>query len=216
MLEYENKTNDYYQNSRPDIMKHVPKNLAKALDVGCAGGDFGLQLKNERKAEVWGIEPMESPAQKAEKRLDKVLIGKCEEKILEVPDHYFDAIFFNDVLEHLENPYQLLNIVKNKLSPEGIVISSIPNMRYYKALTELLFKKDWKYKKSGVQDFTHLRFFTGKSIKRMYQEQGYEVLLHKGINASPSLRPVLLNIPVLFTAYDIFYKQYLTIARPNP
>lgn len=214
MLKYEDKTEDYYQNSRPDIMVHIPKTMNKVLDVGCAGGDFGLQIKTQKQAEVWGIEPMPEPAREAEKKLDKVLVGKCEEKILEVPDNYFDVVFFNDVLEHLENPYELLNTLKRKLTQDAVVISSIPNMRHYKALSELLFKKDWKYKKSGVQDFTHLRFFTSKSIKRMYQEQGYEILLHKGLNASPSLRPILLNIPVLFTAYDIFYKQYITIAKP--
>ena len=62
-------------------------------------------------------------------------------------------------------------------------------------------------------DFTHLRFFTSKSIQRMYKEAGYEIIHHKGINRTKSIRPYLYNLLMLFTAFDMFYVQFATIAK---
>jgi hypothetical protein len=75
-----------------------------------------------------------------------------------------------------------------------------------------LFAKDWKYEGHGVMDKTHLRFFTGKSIRRMYEELGYSVLTHEGINVTRSIKPILFNILFLFTQMDIRNVQYATVA----
>jgi alanine dehydrogenase len=76
----------------------------------------------------------------------------------------------------------------------------------------LLIKKDWKYEDYGVMDFTHLRFFTEKSIIRMFVEAGYSIKISEGINKSKSIKPYLYNIPFLFTQLDIRYPQYATVA----
>lgn len=47
----------------------------------------------------------------------------------------------------------------------------------------------------------------------MYEDLGYEVLVHTGINRSRSIKPYLYNIPVLFTQLDIRYPQYATVAK---
>lgn len=52
----------------------------------------------------------------------------------------------------------------------------------------------------------------GKSIKRMYNELGYTILKHKGINVTKSMKPILFNIPFLFTQMDIRNVQYATVA----
>ena len=85
-------------------------------------------------------------------------------------------------------------------------------MRYHNELRKLLIKKDWKYEQHGVMDFTHMRFFTQKSIRRMYEDAGYSVLINEGINKSKSLKPILYNILFLFTQRDIFYLQFATVA----
>ena len=76
----------------------------------------------------------------------------------------------------------------------------------------MVFLKDWKYDDFGIMDKTHLRFFTGKSIKRMYEDLGYDVLIHEGINITRSLKPILFNILTLFTQMDIRIHQYATVA----
>ncbi len=46
------------------------------------------------------------------------------------------------------------------------MVGSVPNVRYFKNLFDLLVLRDWDYKDSGVLDRTHLRYFTLKSLRR--------------------------------------------------
>lgn len=212
-MDYQNKPQDYYSHVRSEMLAFLPDGSKTILDVGCADGSFAFQVKKISGAEVWGIEYMEEEAKKAAEKLDRVFAGPCEGHIDNLPENYFDVIFFNDVLEHLQDPYAVLKAIKSKLSDTGVIISSIPNIRYHRVLVPLLFRKQFEYQAEGVMDKTHLRFFTGSSIRKMYEDQGYEIVEHKGINASRSLKPVLLNLPLLFTATDIRYPQYATVAR---
>ena len=211
-MDYENKPDGYYNNIRYEMLKYLPLDSKTVIDIGCGDGSFAQVIKERTNAEVWGIEYMKEEALKAEKLLDKVYAGPCEDHLDLLPEHYFDVVYFNDVLEHLVDPYTVLEKIKTHLKPGGIVISSIPNIRYHNALIKLFFKKEWEYKGSGVMDKTHLRFFTGKSILKMYERLGYKVQVHEGINKSKSLKPYLYNIPLFFTHLDIRYPQYATVA----
>ncbi len=212
-MDYENKPEGYYDNIRVEMLKYLPEDSKRVLDVGCGNGALAEVIKEQTGAEVWGIEYMDGEAQLAKEKLDKVFSGPCEDYLDELPDNYFDAIYFNDVLEHLVDPYMVLGKIKHKLSADGVVISSIPNVRYHGTFLRVLTQKDWRYDDHGVMDKTHLRFFTGKSIHRMYEEEGYTVISHEGINQSKSLKPYLYNIPVFFTQLDIRYPQYATVAK---
>ncbi len=194
------------------MLAYLPNNPKTIIDIGCGAGAFAEALKHKTNAETWGIEYMDKEAQVAATKLDKVFSGPCEDYLDELPDHYFDVIYCNDVLEHLVDPEMVLTKLKKKLTNKGILISSIPNIRYHNTFMRLVFKKDWIYNDHGVMDKTHLRWFTGKSIQRMYEDLGYTVLQHEGINKSKSIKPWLYNIPVLFTHLDIRYPQYATVA----
>lgn len=211
MIDYNNKPNGYYNNARLEMLKYLPLDAKKVLDVGCGNGILAEIIKNNNKAEVWGIELMEEEAVEAKKKLDKVFIGSCEDFIKDLPDGYFDVIYFNDVLEHLVDPYSVLEKMKLKLSEKGIIISSIPNVRFYRTFSKVVFGKDWKYDDFGIMDKTHLRFFTGKSIKRMYEELGFDIQIHEPINVSKSLKPIIFNLFVFFTQMDIRNLQYATV-----
>ncbi len=211
-LDYINKPKDYYQNERPEMLKYLPKEVNTILDVGCSSGEFGSSLKHVTNAEVWGIEPMDEFANEAKGKLDKVLISSVEGAISQLPENYFDIIFFNDVLEHLLDPYTVLEMMKPKLTHNGKVISSIPNIRYFRTFFKLLFKGEWDYQDEGILDRTHVRFFTKNSIIKMYENAGYTIESHEGINRSNSLKPVLINIPLLFKASDMKYPQFATVA----
>lgn len=215
IMDYQNKSGKYYSKVRQEMKKYLPSNAGKIIDVGCGNGSFAKTIKQDTGAEVWGIEYTKEGAQEADKVLDKVYSGSCEENLKNLPDHYFDVAFFNDVLEHMPDPAKVLKAFKSKMAPDGILISSIPNIRYHNALIPILLKKDFKYKSSGVMDYTHLRFFTSKSIQRMFREQGYTIITHEGINKSRSIKPLLYNIPFLFTQMDIFYPQFATVAKVN-
>lgn len=206
---------DYYTSDRKDIFPFIPQGIQKTLDVGCARGVFSTKLKKERNSETWGIEMLKEPAEIAKTKLDKVLIGSFEEVAHELPLEYFDCIFFNDVLEHMPYPETCLKKIKANIQPTGRIIASIPNMRYIEVLKELIFKKDWRYKDSGILDRTHLRFFTKKSIIRMFEDCGYKIDRIQGINGvSPFCLTSLINMALLNSLDDVKYKQFLVIASP--
>lgn len=214
-MDYNNKSEVYYSKLRPEMLQFMPQGVQNILVVGCGEGYFAKSIRDHLNSEleIWGIELMQEQGLKAKKYLDKILIGKCEDRLNELPQHFFDAIFFNDVLEHLIDPYSVLSSCKQNLREKGVIISSIPNVRYHNTFMDLVLNKNWNYQSSGVLDKTHLRFFTKKSIKKMYEDLGYEVLQHKGINRSKSLKPYFYNILFFFTAMDIFYPQFATVVR---
>ncbi|GAA4281256.1 class I SAM-dependent methyltransferase [Gaetbulibacter aestuarii] len=212
-MDYDNKPQGYYDNIRSEMLQFLPPDAQCVLDVGCGNGAFALVIKKQNDAEVWGIEFTEGPGNEAKDVLDQVFVGRCEDYMDDLPENYFDAIYFNDVLEHLVDPYEVLKRVKSKLKPEGVIISSIPNVRHFNTFKRVLFNKDWRYEDYGVMDRTHLRFFTKKSIRRMYEDLGYNVLIHKGINRSKSIKPYLFYALTLFTQLDMQYVQFATVVK---
>lgn len=211
-MSYDSKPDGYFNNPRPEMLAFLPVNAKKVLDIGCGNGTFAKAIKERNNAEVWGIELMEAEAETAKSILHRIFIGPCEDYIIDLPNGYFDAIYFNDVLEHLVDPYVVLKNIKKKLAPKGVIISSIPNIRYHSALYSLVIKKDFKYEEYGIMDKTHMRFFTNKSIRKMYTDLGYNIKQHIGIKPTKSIKPYIYNIPLFFTAMDIRYLQYATVA----
>lgn len=210
------KQKEYYGYMRPEMLSLVPSSAKKTLEIGCAQGNFSSQLVKEG-IETWGVEPNIDSAKTASEKLYKVLEGTLDDTINELPNNYFDAIILNDVLEHLLYPWDDLEKLKLKLASDGVLISSIPNVRYAKNLFNLLVRKDWAYKESGTLDSTHFRFFTKKSIRTLYKKSGYSVQTMKGINCTKSVLffpiALLVNILLLGTQLDIFYMQFATVAK---
>lgn len=204
----------YYVN-RDEMLKFIPDSIHTMLDVGCGEGFFGQSCKNTFKSvEVWGVELNRRVGEKADGKIDRVLIGNIEFDELDLPENYFDIIVFNDVLEHLQSPWNVLVKIKKYMKLNGYVAASIPNVRYYDNIKKLLINKDWEYQDSGVLDKTHLRFFTQKSIMRMFKECNYSVLRLEGvIDAVFPWKMQLINRMLFNNIDDMKHKQFACVAR---
>ncbi|MFK7859633.1 MAG: class I SAM-dependent methyltransferase [Granulosicoccus sp.] len=207
------KETDYYGGVRSEMLQYFPESARTMLDVGCGEGLFGKTAKKKFGAEVWGIDINKSSVEQAENNLDKAFFGDVSHLFDVLPDKYFDVIYFNDVLEHMVDPYRLLKDIQSKLSANGLVVASIPNIRYHRVLTQILLKRDFKYEKAGVMDETHMRFFTQKSIRRMFVEAGYEPITLEPINKGKSIRPLFYQLVSLgLIGRDISYPQFAVTA----
>lgn len=174
-----NNFNPAYTGRRNDILTLIPNTARKVLDVGCSIGILGKQIKQRNNnAEVIGIELDEQMAKAAKEKLDKVIIENVEK--INLADYfapnYFDCIIFADILEHLKNPWDLLKNATTSLSNEGVVVASIPNVRHYTSIINLLFKGFWPYRERGIHDKTHLRFFTLKNIEELFQYANLKIV----------------------------------------
>ena len=206
--------NGYFQNARPDMLKYIPESAKTVLEVGCSEGNFCRSMKTpERK--IWGIEINPEAARKASESCDFVLCGNFDELYDDLPKAYFDCVVFNDVLEHRYAPWDTLKKTRALLKPDGVVVSSIPNFRYIGNLvTEIFWEEDFRYKpEGGILDDTHIRFFTSKSILRMYREQGFEVVRHEGITPCKSWKEKLFIRLTLGKLKDARWKRFATVAR---
>lgn len=208
-------TATYYRRARPGMLRFVPTTARRVLELGCAEGAFAAAVKRRSGAEVWGIEFNPEAARQASVHLDRVLIGDADTHIAALPDGYFDVLICNDVLEHLVNPADTLLALRRKLTPEGILVSSIPNIRFLPALSKIVFRRDFPQEDSGIFDRTHLRFFTRKSMVRMFETAGFTVRELRGIN--PQYRPLSLALTVLTLGYfaDCLYLQFACIVSPS-
>lgn len=212
-MKYSDKSNHYFNGSRPEMLKFFPKEFKTYLDIGCGRGGMIALIKESNTVEAWGIEYVEDQAKSAEEVADRVYFGAIEDNLDKLPDGYFDVISCLDVLEHLTYPEEVLRKIRSKLSPEGVIISSIPNVRHFSNMYNLLVRRDWKYEVTGILDYTHLRFFTSKSILRMYNNAGYEIIMNEGINPAKWWKYLIVNIFTLGMFNDGKYIQYATVAK---
>lgn len=213
-LMYEGKDTSYFAVERREMLEFVPRDARTVLDVGCATGGFGRNLKTTRSIEVWGIEMMPAAAAIARSNLDHVVEGTYDSVLPELPKRYFDCLIFNDVLEHMENPYRALDLAHSLLKPGGAVVASLPNIRYWPILRQLVWNGRWDYTESGILDKTHLRFFARQNIFEMFTNHGFAVERLVGINSKPTgVKFKLLNAILGGRFHEILFLQFAVRAR---
>ncbi len=183
------------------------------LDVGCGVGAFGAACKDRLGCEARGIEFVPEIGALAQERLDKVFIGDAMEILPTLPPSSFDLVSFTDVLEHLVEPAEALRRTLPLLTPGGRILASIPNIRHWDALLNIVRDKDFPYQDFGIFDRTHLRFFTKKSLPRLFEDAGCEIERLEGINPTPSRKLRMLNLLTFNRWEDCKYLQFVIVAK---
>jgi 2-polyprenyl-3-methyl-5-hydroxy-6-metoxy-1,4-benzoquinol methylase len=207
---------DYYQKQRHEMMAYIPLEVKRTLEIGCGAGGFSMQIQSRSSAESWGVEYEPEAARLAAQKLHRVLAGSVEDALPQLPTQYFDCIIFNDVLEHLVDPYRVLASVQPLLNDQGVVVASIPNIRHWPEFVDFTLHGNWEYRRDGVLDRTHLRFFTKKSMLSTFTQCGYEVIKIEGINPYYSRAQKIASLLSLRALEDTLYLQYAVVARPLP
>lgn len=210
---YTNKASGYFKNKRAEMLKFVPPQCSKFLEIGCGDGSFGRQIKSTNKqVEYWGIDLDDNSITEAANNIDQALAGDINVIIENLPENYFDCIVMNDVLEHLMDPMEVLLGLESKIKPNALLVASIPNVRYITNLFNLILKRDWEYTDYGILDKTHLKFFTKKSIIRFFQSKNFEIQILEGINPIKSWIVSLANCITLGFFNDTRYLQFAVLA----
>jgi len=165
----------YHPSARPEMKKFITNSPKVTLEVGCREAFFSKSLQESFDIkESWGVEPDDIVKEVAEKNLTNFIIGFYS-KELDLPKNHFDLVIFNDVLEHIYDPWEVLKFTKTILKKDGIIVASIPNIRHKSVLKNLLFKDDFTYERAGILDVTHIRFFTKSTMVKLFQESGFTV-----------------------------------------
>ena len=164
----------YYAQPRPDLVALVRGTGLRVLEVGCASGAVGAELKRQGKAAVvHGVESHGAVASLAEARLDRVWradVETLDPAELEPPYH---ALVAGDVLEHLRDPWSFLRRISQVLAAGAEIVVSVPNIRYLPVVADLVVRGRFDYRCQGVLDRTHLRFFTRRSVHHLLSGSGF-------------------------------------------
>ena len=186
----------------------IPSTVKRLLDIGCSNGATSALAKEMLGIDhIVGVELFPDAAKTARTRLDEVIEGNIETLTLPYSEGYFDCILCADVLEHTQNPWQVLTKLRSLLSPNGVLIASIPHIGHIVPLLKIAFDR-LEYEESGILDKTHLRFFTWHTIKLMFKDTGYSID-SVSFNKSRSWKFVLFRIFTLGLLERLTISQYL-------
>lgn len=146
----------------------------KVLQVGSGDGAFGAELVRAGNRVV-GLDA-ESRASAAAGYAN-VLQADLEtgaHDVLRGLGADFDRIILLDVVEHMRDPDKLLRELRTHLAPRGMLVASVPNAVNVTVRLMVLFGK-FSYGKRGILDWSHLRFFTRTTFRRLLEQNGYRV-----------------------------------------
>jgi 2-polyprenyl-3-methyl-5-hydroxy-6-metoxy-1,4-benzoquinol methylase len=168
----------YYDRVRDELLDHIEQAPRSVLDVGCGGGATDAELKRRFPgATVTGIEPVAAAAQRAQERIDRVICANAETLDFGAAGLVagsFDLIIVADVLEHMYDPWHMLERLRPLLAPGGRILASIPNARNLWLLDKIV-RGSFDYRDEGLLDITHIRFFTLAEMRAMFADTGYTI-----------------------------------------
>ncbi len=140
----------------------------KLLDVGCATGDFLLEMQQKPNWQLTGIEPSQVAAAYVRKNTH---IDVIEGFLNNAPfaNQSFDAITMWDVIEHVYDPRDVIDKAAKLLRTGGILIVNHPNLD---SIDARLFSMAW----AGYELPRHLYLFPTDILRNLMAERGLREL----------------------------------------
>lgn len=135
------------------------------LDIGSGMGHFLMHAKKAGWS-VEGVEPKNSASEYCHRHFGiSVYNGLFEEWSQK---KLYDVITLWDVIEHVRNPFYILNKSINMLAPEGLLVMSLPNAS---GILARCLKANWRYVMR-----THINYFTMPFILKFLKQYHLEVV----------------------------------------
>lgn len=205
------KRSDFITNA---ISKNIPIH-GRVLDVGCGNGIISRAIGSLGYS-VTGIDSSAKTieAATAANKFPNVNFMVVSAGNFTPERGKYAAIICSEVLEHLDSPADLLSILHESLSDDGILIVTVPNGRGPRELLvtrpiQYLQQKNnfaWKfvsavkkmlgYKGTTVQssadDLTHIQFFTYAALQRLAAANGFRIVAIKKGNFIEQVFPFSL------------------------
>lgn len=150
-------TTEKIANSLLDVVKWRPSN-GNCLDYGGGKGDFAKALLKRGCLKRTVYEPFGTPP-----GLPTVhWINDLKEQGTDL----FEWIFMVEVLEHLLNPQEELEVLRRHLAPNGRLVITTPNAKGLRARIDGF---SWR----EIQNPTHINLFTEQTLKACLLNAGF-------------------------------------------
>lgn len=146
----------------------------RLLDVG-SGPGFFLLHGQQRGWQTLGVEPSRQAAEHSRKLgVEVVESFFTEQTAMELGK--FDGVHMSEVLEHISNPKEMLQLIKRVLNPQGLLCVVVPND--YNPFQYAL-QSECGYKPWWLVPPHHINYFNFDSLSRLLSSCGFEVILHE-------------------------------------
>ncbi len=147
-----------------DVVTSLCKKGGDILDFGCGYGFFLKEIQ-KRGFNPMGIETSEIRLNNAKKITQGIDFYR---EIEELGDKKFDCVTALHVLEHINNPVELLKNLASPLKDEGILVIEVPNLNDH--LIEIIPEyKDFYWK------IEHLSYFSPDTLEKCFKEAELKV-----------------------------------------
>ncbi|HEY0383964.1 MAG TPA: methyltransferase domain-containing protein [Candidatus Elarobacter sp.] len=148
---------------------------SRVLDLGCGAGELASYLA-ARGDRVWGVDINAAALASAAASCVATRVADLETADLVdlFPGLRFDVVVFADVLEHVREPWNLLQASRAVLDTGGRVVASIPNFAHA-AVRLAVVSGSMPYRGLGILDDTHVRFFTLNGVASLFEESGFRL-----------------------------------------
>ena len=168
---------EYHSLIRHEVLELVPDGQKNILDVGGGIGASAVHLKKTGRAET--VTVVDLVGTECLPEVDHAYGGDLEDPALlekvGAECGPFDVILCLDVLEHLTDPWSVVERLSDMLRPGGCIVTSVPNVRNYRLLGPLLFQGKFELVDRGILDRTHMRWFVADTAKELMTRNGLVV-----------------------------------------
>lgn len=154
----------------------VYKSGKNILDIGCSNGLF-LECALKRGWNVYGIEFAEDCIESCAKKGIKVF--KSDNLPQEFFKLQFDVITSFEVIEHINNPNEDMELIKKALRNGGAFYFTTPN---FNSLSRYYLKDKWNV----IEYPEHLSYYSAKTAHKLLSSHGFKrkFLITTGISIS--------------------------------
>ncbi len=187
------KSQVHYAHMMRLLARLVPRDGGRRLlDFGCGSGGFLLEA---RKAgfDVYGQELNRDLASYVTATYG-ILTYQGLISSPELAGERFNVVISSQVFEHLLDPRQTLCDIKRLLDPPGMVLIEVPNLHDTRE----------RLRRGSRMNDSHLFYFSGRSLSRMFEDAGFKVLkVQQGLRPYRFLRSYNPRAPAwLFDAAE--------------
>lgn len=177
-----------------NIVRTYSLDTKAVLDIGCSYGEF---LAHFGRGSLGITITEEEVVYGKTKGLD-IRYGNIEADDFTITKK-FDAIFANNIFEHLYSPHAFLRRAAKYLNEDGVLILGVP------CIPTLSFLMRFK-KFRGSLAVAHINFFTRKTLTLTVKKGGWRVLAMRGFRIKNATLDRLLN-PI--------YPHFYVVAAPD-
>ncbi len=158
----------YYSDRIDVIHQNISNKEANIMDFGCTHGNFVKAIIDSGFKNAYGYDVAENLVEQGKMNGLKLYTGNIDEFSNSFND-FFDMILSYHVFEHLPEPKDTLSKIHSCLKKGAFMYVNVPHINSLQV-------KILKEKSVIIDPPFHLHYFTKKSITKLFEDQGFEII----------------------------------------